>query len=342
VTNSPHNPQRNDLPVANTVLAEHVAAIRQLGKQTVKNIVEIGRRLSECKKIVGHGNWSDWLDREFAWSERSAQRFMQVFELAKSKSDKLAELNLPLSAIYLLAAAPETVRQARDEVIARAEAGETIPVAEVKRTIDVAKGVKTSSTKPATHVCWQCGQRGKVGEVKEHRYAQYDDADIWLHDACVSAFDQAEQGREQQREAAAERIHALMGGEPEPTEADLEAWAAGDISINEAAKRGIAEAKQILARRAANEPGSTPTTQNAHDDFGPVSNGEVERLRARVNELQAENRRLERENIGLKSEIEELKARLTTPPPIVASQWKPTGDGRDVPDLLPNLRRAAP
>jgi hypothetical protein len=121
-------------------LTEHVAAIRQLGRQTVKNVIEIGRRLSECKKLVGHGNWGCWLDREFAWSERSALRFMQVFKLAKSKSDKLSFLELPVSALYLLAAAPETVREARDEIIERAEAGESVSVAEVKQTIETAKG----------------------------------------------------------------------------------------------------------------------------------------------------------------------------------------------------------
>ena len=31
----------------------HVAAIRRIGKQTITNIIEIGRRLSECKGLVG-------------------------------------------------------------------------------------------------------------------------------------------------------------------------------------------------------------------------------------------------------------------------------------------------
>jgi ParB-like nuclease family protein len=77
------------------------------------------------------------------------------------------------------------------------------------------KGRKQPAAKPVrargpTHVCWQCGQRGKVGEVQQHHYAYYED--VWLHDACVGAFDQAEQ----QREAAAERINALMDGKTEP------------------------------------------------------------------------------------------------------------------------------
>jgi hypothetical protein len=64
-------------------------------------------------------------------------------------------------------------------------------------------------------------------------------------------------------------------------------------------------------------------------DIGPTSNGEAARLQARVDELLAEKRRLEIENIGLRSEIEELKARLAAPP----------DDSFGIP---PFLRRAAP
>ena len=46
-------------------LAEHVTAIRQLGKRVVADVAEIGRRLFECKRICGHGNWLPWLEREF-------------------------------------------------------------------------------------------------------------------------------------------------------------------------------------------------------------------------------------------------------------------------------------
>jgi hypothetical protein len=38
-------------------LAEHAAEIRGLGKRVVGDVIEIGRRLTECKRICGHGNW---------------------------------------------------------------------------------------------------------------------------------------------------------------------------------------------------------------------------------------------------------------------------------------------
>jgi len=44
------------------------------------------------------------------------------------------------------------------------------------------------------------------------------------------------------------------------------------------------------------------------DDIGPASNDEITRKDARIEELQADKRRLEIENIGLRSEVEETKA----------------------------------
>jgi len=104
-----------------------------LGRQTIDNIVEIGRRLTEAKKIVGHGGWLPWLDREFGWEETTALRFMRVHKLTLSKSGNLPDL--PVSGLYLLAA-PSTPESAKAEIIERAEAGEALLVAEVKRVVE--------------------------------------------------------------------------------------------------------------------------------------------------------------------------------------------------------------
>jgi hypothetical protein len=65
------------------------------------------------------------------------------------------------------------------------------------------------------------------------------------------------------------------------------------------------KAKNPEARSSAPEREAV----RAQQDIGPASIGEVERLRARVDELQAEKRQLEIKIAGLESEIEELKAK---------------------------------
>src|SRR5262249_54732493 len=124
------------IPSDNRILAKHAAAIRRLGKRVVADVIEIGRLLTEGKRICGHGNWLPWLDRELGWTDDTALNFTRVYELPRSQTFR--ELGLPLTGRYSLAA-PSTPQEARDEIIERAQAGETIPVAEAKRIIEHAK-----------------------------------------------------------------------------------------------------------------------------------------------------------------------------------------------------------
>jgi hypothetical protein len=132
---------------ANPLLAEHAAVIRTLGKRVVGDVVEIGRRLTECQSIVSHGHWHDWLDAQFGWSDQSALNYMRVYEMAKSKN--FLNLDISISALHILAA-PSTPEEARDEIIERAKAGENIPVADVKETIARAKTSDKGNRAPRT------------------------------------------------------------------------------------------------------------------------------------------------------------------------------------------------
>src|SRR5262249_56178356 len=110
------------------------------GKETSENIIEIGKRLTECKKLAGRGNWLPWLDREFGWKEQTARNFMQAYELSL-KSPNFGELDVPVSALCLLAA-PSTPDAAKTEILARAKTGKSVTVAEVKRVVERHKGRK--------------------------------------------------------------------------------------------------------------------------------------------------------------------------------------------------------
>src|SRR5262245_53657874 len=124
-------------PLTDFVLTEHADAIRALGKQTVANIIEIGRRLTEVKQLVGHGNWLPWLEREFGWTDKTAENFINIYKLG-GKFENFSNLDLPLSGLYLLAA-PSTPDEARNKVIKRAEAGEPVGVSDIKETVEKAK-----------------------------------------------------------------------------------------------------------------------------------------------------------------------------------------------------------
>lgn len=131
---------------SNKDLDQHVFEIRKLGQRLVGDVVEIGRRLSECKKIVGRG-WLSWLDRELGLSDEAAYRFIRVAELA-NQTPQVVELNLPVSVLYLISA-PNTPKSAREEVIERAKAGEQVSVAETQRVIRNAKGGRPATKRQA-------------------------------------------------------------------------------------------------------------------------------------------------------------------------------------------------
>jgi hypothetical protein len=126
------------------VLAEHADAIRNIAKRVLADVIEIGRRLIECKALVGHGAWSSWLEREFGWSDDTALNFMRAFELGKTRN--IRDLSLPVSAVYLLAK-PSTPAAVRDGILDRAEAGETLSVARIKQLIDQARGTLAKPSK---------------------------------------------------------------------------------------------------------------------------------------------------------------------------------------------------
>jgi hypothetical protein len=94
--------------------------VRGLFKATVKNIIEIGEHLAEAKVLAGHGNWLGWLELEFKWSDRTAQRFINAYERFGANPTLVSDLDP--SSVYLLAA-PSTPETARDEVIERAKSG---------------------------------------------------------------------------------------------------------------------------------------------------------------------------------------------------------------------------
>jgi hypothetical protein len=125
------------------VLAENAEEIRKLGKRAAGDVIEIGRRLTEMKKICGHGNWLPWREREFGWTDRHALNYMRVYELSL-KSENFSDLRISVSGLYLLAA-PSTPPEAVDEVVERAKSGERQAHAEIKGKIGEIKRVKATA-----------------------------------------------------------------------------------------------------------------------------------------------------------------------------------------------------
>lgn len=60
-------------------LNQIVAEIKFFENQAVVSYWEIGKRLSQAKEQVGHGNWENWVGNNLGYSTRTAGRLIQVF-----------------------------------------------------------------------------------------------------------------------------------------------------------------------------------------------------------------------------------------------------------------------
>jgi hypothetical protein len=131
----------------------------------------------------------------------------------------------------------KTVAKVRTELEARSE------IPNVKARTDT-KGRAQPARRSGgpCHKCWQCGARALVGEVKQHKYAAYEEADVWLHDSCVAAFE-AEIERDRQECIALHQKAMDAERELESAEASAEkrkaeyAAAPGTVSAKDTAQQ---------------------------------------------------------------------------------------------------------
>jgi hypothetical protein len=139
------------------ILRAHARHIQRLGRRAISDVVEIGRRLTDAKRRLGHGRFLVWLTAEFGWSERTAENFMRVYDL-QGKFANFADLQVPLSALYLLAA-PSTPDKALFAVAARAGTNAGLSVVEVKEII--ANSRRASPIRRLVHIAKQI-----IGNIK--------------------------------------------------------------------------------------------------------------------------------------------------------------------------------
>jgi hypothetical protein len=122
-------------PETPALLAEHASAIRELDGEVKANRVEIGWRLTECRPLLKeNGTWGVWLQTEFAWDEKTARNFINLFKWSQTDPERVPDSGLPLRSQYALAA-PTTPEAAREEVLERTAGGETVTFAEIRKTI---------------------------------------------------------------------------------------------------------------------------------------------------------------------------------------------------------------
>lgn len=63
-----------------TIAGEINTIKRQARTYITNSCIEIGERLCEAKRLIGHGNWTAWLEESVDYSERTAQNLMKIYQ----------------------------------------------------------------------------------------------------------------------------------------------------------------------------------------------------------------------------------------------------------------------
>jgi hypothetical protein len=309
----------------NPVLAEHANAIRRLGKQTVENIIEIGRHLVEAKAEVKKlgGSFDAWLKAEFNWSHGQAYNFINVFE-RKSELSKFDKSDLPISAFYLLAA-PSTPAEARDELVERAQAGGAVAVAEVKRVIEDAKGRKQSARKPTT--------KPQVGKSAGGHKKAFGETIVDIDEA---GFDVLDVPLKPAHERIARKLHNQFGKAPGEVQhhfvrhflgflpGDIDPRSADEIARQDAEIRELRSTEHRLKNKVAElESEIEGLRGKLAGTGGDMSISEFQTAHKNWEEAFEVQRGI---IARLQNENAELRARVAAPP---------ANDGLDMPERLP-------
>jgi DUF3102 family protein len=288
-----------DQPAATTdpVLAEHADAIRALGRRVTEDVIEIGDRLAECRRILKEdGNWRAWLESELKLSPQTAGRFIQIYELSRQHSN-LEHVDLPVSALYLLAA-PSTSEAAKADIFKRVEVGESIGVAEVKSAIE---GHKQRRARSAPR------KRKTKGE-KEAEHAE--------HLAFVIGSN-------------IRTWAALLDEQPERFAAALDCLLADAECMDNLATLARNPSIRLLLSKVADQLG--------HDNIGGelARLPELEELRAERRQLEIKATDLESEIDKVETEVSRLKGENTALRTEVRELRRAkSNDGLDIPDFL--------
>ncbi|CDX02262.1 Membrane-bound metallopeptidase [Desulfitobacterium hafniense] len=102
------------------IIAAEINSIKeQTGKILLHSAIEIGRRLTEAKAMVHHGEWQKWLESSVSYSQSTANKLMRVFAEYGSKlaadhqagANSEAMTSLSYTQAVILLGVPETERE---------------------------------------------------------------------------------------------------------------------------------------------------------------------------------------------------------------------------------------
>ena len=137
--------------IENRLVNEIVTITNQTRQTLLFNSIEIGRRLTEAKRIVKHGQWTKWLKERVDYSQRTANNFMKIYEqYGKSglaeKSQSIADLS------YTQALALLEVPTEQREEFAEKENAKDLTIKELQEKVKALTAEKQTAESKITEI----------------------------------------------------------------------------------------------------------------------------------------------------------------------------------------------
>lgn len=254
-------------------------------RTALSGAIEIGRRLTEAKELLQHGEWGDWLKREFEFSQSTASRLMQLFReygadqgsLFGAETKYATLQNISVSNALRLIAIPDEEREefAAEHDIEHKSAREVDELIRQRQEADARAAAAEKALADADE-----GHALAMAELDER-----------LHTA-----QQAERDAKSIAETANARVKALAA-ERDKTAAELEELRSRPIEVavqvdEDAVKKAAEEAKAEAEQKAKAkleklEKKLTAATQEL-EAYKDGDNRELEQSRARAAALEKE------------------------------------------------------
>lgn len=254
-------------------------------RTALSGAIEIGRRLTEAKELLQHGEWGDWLKREFEFSQSTASRLMQLFReygadqgsLFGAEAKYATLQNISVSNALRLIAIPDEEREefAAEHDIEHKSAREVEELIRQRQEADA----RAAAAEKA------------LAEADEGHALAMAELDERLHSA-----QQAERDAKSIAETANARVKALAA-ERDKTAAELEELRSRPIEVavqvdEDAVKKAAEEAKAEAEQKAKAkleklEKKLTAATQEL-EAYKDGDNRELEQSRARAAALEKE------------------------------------------------------
>lgn len=254
-------------------------------RTALSGAIEIGRRLTEAKELLQHGEWGDWLKREFEFSQSTASRLMQLFReygadqgsLFGAEAKYATLQNISVSNALRLIAIPDEEREefAAEHDIEHKSAREVDELIRQRQEADARAAAAEKALADADE-----GHALAMAELDERLYT--------AQQAERDAKSIAETANARVKELAAERDKATAALEELRSRPIEVAVQVDEEAVKKAAEEAKAEAEQkAKAKLKKLEKKLTAATQEL-EAYKDGDNQELEQSRARAAALEKE------------------------------------------------------